>query len=53
MFKSLLKALADPNRLQIIEDLASGERCVCDLMSDLGLARDCRFNSKCSSNVGY
>ena len=37
--QSLLKALADPNRLQIIEALASGERCVCDLMSDLGLAQ--------------
>ena len=39
MVQSLLKALADPNRLQIIEALASGERCVCDLTSDLGLAQ--------------
>ena len=39
LIQSLLKALADPNRLQIIEALASGERCVCDLTSDLGLAQ--------------
>ena len=39
LVQSLLKALADPNRLQIIEALSSGERCVCDLTSDLGLAQ--------------
>ena len=39
LVQSLLKALADPNRLQIIEALASGERCVCDLTSDLSLAQ--------------
>ena len=39
LVQSLLKALADPNRLKIIEALASGERCVCDLTSDLGLAQ--------------
>ena len=39
LVQSLLKALADPNRLQIIEALACGERCVCDLTSDLGLAQ--------------
>ena len=37
--RSLLKALADPVRLQIIEALASGERCVCELTTDLGLAQ--------------
>ena len=34
-----LKALADPLRLQVIEALAGGERCVCDLTADLGLAQ--------------
>jgi len=37
--RALLKALADPLRLQVIEALAEGERCVCDLTSDLGLAQ--------------
>ena len=37
--RALLKALADPLRLQVIEALGSGERCVCDLTSDLGLAQ--------------
>ena len=37
--RSLLKALADPVRLQIVEALAGGERCVCDLTTDLGLAQ--------------
>lgn len=35
----LLKALADPIRLEVIEALAGGERCVCDLTSELGLAQ--------------
>ena len=35
----LLKALADPIRLQVIEALGGGERCVCDLTADLGLAQ--------------
>lgn len=35
----LLKALADPIRLEIIEALGQGERCVCDLTSDLSLAQ--------------
>ena len=37
--RSLLRALADPLRLQIIEALSEGERCVCDLTGDLGLAQ--------------
>lgn len=37
--RQLLKALADPLRLQVIEALAGGERCVCDLTADLGLAQ--------------
>ncbi len=35
----MLKALADPIRLGIIESLGGGERCVCDLTADLGLAQ--------------
>ena len=29
-----LKALAEPIRLEIIEALSSGEKCVCDLMQE-------------------
>ncbi len=35
----LFKALADPVRLTVIEALAGGERCVCDLTAELGLAQ--------------
>ena len=34
-----LKALAEPIRLKIIEALSSGEKCVCDLMQETGLAQ--------------
>ncbi|MCT0224031.1 helix-turn-helix transcriptional regulator [Synechococcus sp. CS-1328] len=37
--RALLRALAEPLRLQVIEALGSGERCVCDLTADLGLAQ--------------
>jgi ArsR family transcriptional regulator len=37
--RAQLKALADPIRLQLIESLASGERCVCELTAELGLAQ--------------
>ncbi|MCP9774907.1 winged helix-turn-helix transcriptional regulator [Cyanobium sp. HWJ4-Hawea] len=37
--RALLKALADPLRLQILDALGPGERCVCDLTADLGLAQ--------------
>ncbi|EDY39149.1 bacterial regulatory protein, ArsR family [Cyanobium sp. PCC 7001] len=37
--RALLKALADPLRLQVIEALGAGERCVCDLGADLDLAQ--------------
>jgi len=36
---SLLKALADPLRLRVIQALGQGERCVCDLTSELHLAQ--------------
>lgn len=35
----MLKALADPLRLQVIEALSDGERCVCELTEALGLAQ--------------
>ena len=34
-----LKALAEPIRLKIIESLSSGEKCVCDLIQETGLAQ--------------
>ena len=37
--RQLLKALADPTRLGIIEALGSGERCVCDLTGELATAQ--------------
>ena len=37
--RALLKALADPLRLQVIEALGQGERCVCELTDELGLAQ--------------
>jgi ArsR family transcriptional regulator, arsenate/arsenite/antimonite-responsive transcriptional repressor len=37
--RALLKALADPLRLRVIEALGRGESCVCDLTADLGLAQ--------------
>ena len=35
----LLRALAEPIRLQVVQALAGGERCVCDLTGDLDLAQ--------------
>jgi len=37
--RALLKALADPLRLQVIEVLGAGELCVCELTEHLGLAQ--------------
>ncbi len=34
-----LKALAEPIRLEIIESLSSGEKCVCELMQETDLAQ--------------
>ena len=38
-----LKALAEPIRLEIIEALSNGEKCVCDLMQETGLAQSLCF----------
>ena len=37
--RQLLKALADPLRLEVVEALIGGERCVCELTDQLGLAQ--------------
>ena len=37
--RALLKAMADPLRLQVLVALGGGERCVCELTSELGLAQ--------------
>jgi DNA-binding transcriptional ArsR family regulator len=34
---AVFKALGHPARLQIVEKLAAGEHCVCDLVEDVGL----------------
>lgn len=34
---AIFKALGHPARLQIVEELAAGERCVCDLVELVGL----------------
>ncbi len=34
---NLFKAIGHPSRVQILEYLSSGERCVCDNISELGL----------------
>lgn len=35
----LLRVLAEPIRLQVVQALGQGERCVCDLTGELGLAQ--------------
>jgi ArsR family transcriptional regulator len=37
--QALLRALADPIRLQVVEALRGGERCVCELTAALELAQ--------------
>ena len=36
---ALFHALSDPLRIEVLELLGNGERCVCDLMADLGIAQ--------------
>ncbi len=36
---ALFHALSDPVRLDVVLLLLNGERCVCDLMADLGIAQ--------------
>ncbi|MBS7655451.1 MAG: metalloregulator ArsR/SmtB family transcription factor [Candidatus Bathyarchaeia archaeon] len=35
----VFKALSDPIRLEILEYLRSGEKCVCEIVSHLGIAQ--------------
>ena len=35
----LLKGLAEPLRLQLITSLSTGEKCVCDLIEEIGIAQ--------------
>lgn len=37
--QAMLKGLSDPIRLRVIEQLGAGERCVCDLTTDLQLSQ--------------
>lgn len=37
--QAMLKGLSDPIRLTVIEQLGAGERCVCDLTTDLQLSQ--------------
>jgi ArsR family transcriptional regulator len=37
--QQLLRVLAEPSRLQVAQTLGQGERCVCELTSELGLAQ--------------
>ena len=37
--REMLKALADPIRLNVVHALSQGERCVCDLTGDLNLSQ--------------
>ena len=39
MARKLMKALSDPLRLQIMESLSGGERCVCDLINEIGFVQ--------------
>jgi ArsR family transcriptional regulator len=37
--QQLMRALADPIRMRVIETLGDGERCVCELTSEFGMAQ--------------
>ena len=36
---SIFSAMGDPTRLRLLEALAAGERCVCDLAADSGVSQ--------------
>jgi ArsR family transcriptional regulator len=49
----LFKVLADPVRLSVIEALGAGERCVCELTGELGLAQSkLSFHLKVMKDAG-
>jgi ArsR family transcriptional regulator len=46
-------ALSDPTRLEIVEQLAGGERCVCELTADLDAAQSrLSFHLRTLKNAG-
>lgn len=50
----VFKALADPNRLMIIEMLQSGEKCACQLLDDLHIGQSTlsyHMKTLCESDV--
>ena len=49
----LLKALSDPLRRQVLEQLSSGERCVCDLTESMALSQSrLSFHLKVMKDAG-
>tara|TARA_B100000579_G_scaffold7017_1_gene5345 strand:- start:347 stop:547 length:201 start_codon:yes stop_codon:yes gene_type:complete len=53
MARLLLKAFSDPLRLQIIDSLSGGDRCVYDLINEIELAHSkISFNLKVLEDVG-
>ena len=51
--QSLLKALSDPLRLRILDQLSTGERCVCDLTEALTLSQSrLSFHLKVMKDAG-
>ena len=50
---SLFRALADETRLRLIEQLRSGEQCVCDLTGELGASQSrLSFHLKALKDAG-
>ena len=51
--QQLFKVLAEPIRMELVQCLGAGERCVCDLTSDLGLAQSkLSFHLKAMKDAG-
>lgn len=51
---ALFHALADPIRVKVVTLLLGGERCVCELMDDLGLAQSrLSWHLKTLSDAGF
>jgi len=51
--QQLFKVLAEPIRMELVQCLGAGERCVCDLTCDLGLAQSkLSFHLKAMKEAG-
>lgn len=35
----MMKAIAEPNRLQIVDKISSGEKCACDILDDFNFTQ--------------